>query len=188
MKIIKKKVYRHAGKTYVDIKLEVDESQWHEKEEMQARLDRSLPWMADHLTNWADFDYSYTLNVFIDSLYALGQGLIRWDNASNAQRNGRRAMTAARMLKKAYNYETYLDKSYINWSKRSIDKTRPYKGHKGMIEMFAEHPYDNAMGMEPLLYSSKMLKIIFNRQRKTESNMKKDAWNYVNKYICTFWD
>ncbi len=188
MQILTNKVYRNKGKTYVKILLEVEEDRWHKKEEMQARLEHTLPWMGKHLIEWADFDEQYSLNLFTDALQALGEGLIRWDNCVSSQRNGRRAMAASKMLQNAYGYESWSDKSYRNWSDRHKIYFKPYKVKGGLLEVCREYTATNAMGMDEKAYSDKMWKVIFARQEKTEANMKKEAWAFLIKHFESLWD
>ncbi len=189
MKILTSKVYRQNKKTYVKILLEVEETQWKSKDEMQARLNKTLPWMAEHLVEWADFDYGYTIDLFVDSLTHLGKGLLSWDNCTNSLRNGRRALTAAKMLHNAYNYATWDDKSYINWSARNTTTWTKIKG--GVMEgtlMKNECVFSNAMGVEAQEYSDRMWRIIYKRQTEAEEALKKEAWEYIAKYIVYLWD
>ena len=179
-------VRRKSGKVHIKIEYDVEEDKWMGKNEMKARLERTLPWLAPHLHTWADFDQGYSIDLFCDSLTALGKGLLRWSNHLNAEHCGHRALAAARMLHDAYHYETWEDKSYQNWSSRNVHGWKPYK--KGLTQMTTTHLYNNAMGMDREEYSSKMWHLIFDRQKVVEANMKKEAWEFIHKHIESFWD
>lgn len=185
MKILKTKVHRYGGKTIATLQFEVEEDRHNTKEEIQHRLERNAPWMAYHLINWADFDHSYSIELFIDSLKHLGKGLIRWNNAFHAKRNGRKALQAAAMLERAYNYHSSDDVSYKNWANRCPVW---WKKIKSGSRMMRDYPYDNAMNMDREEYSDKMFIIIINRQRKQEETLKKEAWEFTHKHIEKWWD
>ena len=197
MKILESKVYRHKQKTFVSIKYELEPQdpscEWSVKnvedvKEHQARLNRNLEWMGKHLTAWADFDQAYTLDLFCDSLRHLGKGLLRWDNCVHSVRNGRRALFAAHLIDKAYNYESHLDKSYKSWSKRCPSRWVRLKSPKGCSQMVHDYPYTNAMGMDKEAYSHKMWKVIHDRQEKIERDMQDSAWKYLQQHIRSMWD
>lgn len=183
------KVHRYGGKVKVKITFEVNEDRWFDKDEIKARIERTAPWMVEHLYSWADFDQAYSINLFVDALHNLGKGLLRWNNHTNALKDGRRCLAAAGMLKKAYNYKSYDDKSYINWQKNNSIWWKKLKGTKcGLMQMVTEHPSENAMGMDKEVYSDKMWKLIHKRQTKVEEEMKKEAWEFIHKYISHWWD
>ncbi len=93
------------------------------------------------------------------------------------------------MLKKAYNFEAWDDKSLKNWSSRNKISWKKLKGTKnGLSRMMTDHLKDNAMGMDKEDYSSKMWHIINDRQKPVEAAMKRDAWDFIHKYIEHFWD
>lgn len=183
------KVHRYAGKVKVKITFEVQEDKHFDIDEMRARLDRTAPWLVEHLYSWADFDHCFTINIFIDSLYNLGKGLLRWNNCASSQKNGRRCLAAAAMLKKAYNYETYKDKSYQNWAEGNSHWWRKLKGNKqGLSQMMTDYTKGNAMGMDKQEYSNKMWNIIHNRQKRVEESLKREVWEYIHKYLEHWWD
>lgn len=198
MKIIntKQKAYRYAGKTFVDVRIEVEMEQWDKLSSLKDRIALTVPWMADHLCQFGDYDYSYNISLWVDSLTALGRGLLRWNNVVGSQRNGRRALTAAAMLKRAYNYESWEDKAYLNWSARSKHLHIPINAKGNVVlKKYAKYyqlktiqTYDNAMGMNREEYADKMWKIIHDRQKITEAQMKIDAWAYIQKHLCSWWD
>lgn len=157
------KVHRYGGKTKIQITFEVNEDKHFDIDEMRARMDRTAPWLVEHLYSWADFDHSYSVNLFVDALHNLGKGLLRWNNGVSSERNGRRCLAAAAMFKKAYSFESWNDKSYENWSSRRKNRWKALKGTKGMSQMVTDHIKDNAMGMDKKEYSDKMWKIIHRR-------------------------
>lgn len=183
------KVHRYGGKVKVKITFEVNEDRYFDKDEMKARMDHTAPWLVEHLYSWADFDQVFSINLFVDALHNLGKGLLRWDNHTNALKCGRRCLAASAMLKKAYSFEAYNDKSYQNWSSRNKLWWKKLRGTKqGLSQMMTDHLKDNAMGMDKEEYSSKMWKLIHERQKPVEAAMKKDAWDFIHKYIEHWWD
>lgn len=198
MKILSttQKAHRYAKKTYINIRIEVELDKWDDFDSLKSRVVQNVPWMADHICQWGDYDHSYSIQLFIDSLQALGRGLLRWNNAVGSERNGRRALTAAAMLKRAYNYESWEDKSYLNWSARSKHLHIPISAKGNVVlkkyakyfQMKTVHTFSNAMGMDKEEYADKMWRIIHDRQKITEANLKIDAWVYIQKHIESFWD
>lgn len=183
------KTYRYGGKVKVKISFEVEEDCKHfDKDEMQARMNRAAPWMLEHLYSWADFDHFFSVNLFVDALYNLGKGLLRWDNCKTSVKNGRRCLAAAGMLKKAYTTAIWDDKSYRNWinNRRISWKTLPGTG--GMSQMITKHLKENAMDMDKKEYSDKMWRLINDRHKKIEGERKAEAWAFIHKYIEHFWD
>ncbi len=183
------KAHRYAKKTFVNIQIEVELEKWDDLDSLKKRVNLNIPWMADHICHFGDYDYSYAVSMFVDSLQALGRGLLRWNNVVGSLRNGRRALTAAGMLKRAYGYESWEDVSYKNWSARNRHVHIPIqvKKHK-YYQMKTLHEHDNAMGMDREEYADKMWRLIHNRQKKVEAQMKIDAWAYIQKYIEHWWD
>lgn len=198
MKIINtaQKAHRYAKRTFVDIRIEVELDKWDDFDSLKSRVVLNVPWMANHICQFGDYDYSYSVSLWIDSLIALGRGLLRWNNVVGSQRNGRRALIAAAMLKRAYFYENWEDKSYLNWSSRSKHVSIPIsekgnvvlKKNAKYFQLTTVHAFDNAMGMDKEEYADKMWRIIHNRQKKTEAQMKIDAWAYLQKHLTSFWD
>ncbi len=196
IKNTKQKAYKYGGKTFVDIKIEVELDKWDDFDSLKERLNINVPWMAPHICQWGDYDYSYSIQLFVDSLEALGRGLLRWDNVIGSTRNGRRALTAAAMLKRAYNYESWDDKSYRNWSRRQKHVSIPIsaKGNT-VLRKYAKyfrldtvHDFGNAMRMDREEYANKMWKIIYKRQQRVEAELKLAAWQYIKKYVEHWWD
>lgn len=193
MKILKNKVYRYRGRTYVSILYEIEpenDEKWAINDcknvgEHQARLDKNT-WMFNHLHKWVDFDYYATINLLVDSLKHLGKGLIRWDNALHAERNGRRAIYAAHQIDKAYNFETYRDVSYQAHAKRSEWQHKKLK--KGYTQLTQDRLKDNAMNMSRDEYERKMFHVIQNRLKDAENKMQRECWRYLHKYILNMWD
>ncbi len=186
---IETKVRRKNGKVHINISFDVEESRDFGKSEIKARLEHTTPWMIEHLYSWADFDHFFSINLFVDALHNLGKGLLRWDNCVLSQSNGRRCLTASAMLKKAYNYESWNDKSYRNWASRNSIWWKKLQGtKKGLSQMMTDHIKDNVMGMDKEEYSQKMWKLIHKRQEKVKKELKESAWKYIHKYIEHFWD
>ena len=160
------KVWRTKGVTKVRLEFTVDEDKYFKKDEIEARLALTSKWLAKHLVTFADFDQAYTLDLLEDALNALGEGLGRWDNCLHSERNAKRAKTAARMLKNAYNFESCKDKSYINWSSRHKHwhKNLP----RGYSQWMTTELHDNAMKLD----RDELISLIeskLNQKSKTEN-------------------
>jgi hypothetical protein len=179
---MKSKVYRHKGKTYVKIEFEVQEEKHFDKDEMQARLNRTLPWLKEHLVGWADFDQQFTITLFCDALKALALGLKRWDNCTMSDRNYKRCLHASEKLRKAYDAHTCDDKSYQRLSDANPIKWGKIKGQPKFMQMY--HDY-SPKGQD---YHDKMWKLINKRTEKVIADNKKEAWEFIHKYIEHFWD
>jgi hypothetical protein len=193
MKDLKTKVWKYRDKIKVQINFEVDEedkSYWDVKE-VRARVERNQ-WMIKHLYRWADFDHSFSIELFAESLENLGRGLLRWDNCVDSEKNGRRALYAAALLRRAYDGHLFdiNDKSYDNWaSKNQIGwKKYHHPKKKGLMQMTVTQTDDNAMGMDRKEYSNKMYKIIYKRNKKIIDERKEFVWKYIHKYIEQWWD
>jgi hypothetical protein len=180
------KARRKNGKVHVTITFDAQEDRWFKKDEIIARMNITKGWLLRHLYTWADFDHSYSIELFKDALENLGKGLIRWDHAVLGKRNGRRAIRASKMLDQAYFKEYYESKSYENWRKRSTMQWRPLKN--GMSQMYYNYLYDNAMGMDKKEYSDKMFKLIHKREERIKLKQKINVWKFIHKYIEHWWD
>ena len=141
---------------------------------------RNAKVLVPHIIKMRDFDYSYQLNLFCDSLEYLAKGLERYDHCLHSQRNYRRCLFAARRLRKAYDDEAYDDKSY-----KKLLRSNPFKFVKSENHNFSILTHDYAISKD---YYDKMIRVIYKRQKNTAEARKQDAWNYLNKYIKTFWD
>ena len=141
---------------------------------------RNFKLLYPHIVHMRDWDQSYQLNLFCDSLEYLAQGLKRHNNCVHSLRNSRRCLFAAKRLRSAYDDRTYLDKSY-----RRLTENNPIKFVKlknGMSRM--THDY----GTKGEEYYSKMFKLIHKRQDAIIKEEKKQAWLYLHKHFESFWD
>ena len=126
---------------------------------------------------WRPWDSHYTIEALIVLLKKQAQHIKENDNHVGAQRTARRCYTAAGMLDKAYN--------------RDIDKTIHYlldknpwntgKAKSGMYTMETTYVTDKKT------YDC-MYKIARERSDREEKAAKKEAWEYLHKYIEHFWD
>lgn len=181
------KVHRYNGKVKVKIEFDVTEDKWFTKDQISDRLIKNAPWLIRHLYSWEGFDQTYSIDLFVEALHNLGKGLLKWNNHVNSIQCGRRCLTASAMLKKAYNFEAWNDKSYHNWADNNKTWWRKLN-KKGLSQLMTNHHKENAMAMDKAEYSDKMWKIIHKRQQKTKSTMKAEAWKYIHKHIESFWD
>lgn len=141
---------------------------------------KNLRFFLPHIIGMRDFDYSYQLNLFCDSLEYLAQGLKRHDHCVLSERNYKRCLFATKRLRAAYNEESYNDKSY-----KALVKANPFKFVICANGLGNQLTHNYSKGEE---YYSKMYKIINKRLRKTEETEKKEAVAYLFKYIQHFWD
>ncbi len=141
---------------------------------------RNLEFFLPHILHMRDFDYSYQLNLFCDSLEHLARGLKRYNNGVLSERNYKRCLFAARRLRNAYEDNSYKDRSYASLSKNNPIRFDPLDN--GMIQM--GHDF-SPKGEE---YYNKMFKLIHKRVNKVQEAEKKEAVAYLFKYIQHFWD
>ncbi len=139
---------------------------------------KNLRFFMPHIINMRPWDYSYQITLFADSLEYLAKGL-KDGHALSAEKQYRRAMTAAGKLRKAYSYGSWDDKSYRNWTNRN---PMVFTDLGDGFTSLSSNPKD---GEE---YSDKMYKIIRNRQEKEEAGLKKVAWEYLHKHIEHWWN
>ncbi len=129
-----------------------------------------------HMRNW---DNSYQITLFCDSLNYLAEGLKNGHHL-NAEKQYKRCLFASAQLYRAYDAHVINDKSYQKLSKNNPIKFVTLKsGHSLMT-----HDY----GIRGEEYYSKMFKLIHKRQEKVIEQNKKEAWEYINKHIESFWE
>lgn len=187
---IKTKVYNYGGVTKVKVEFDVATDKWHDKDEVAARLELNKNWILDHLIGYADFDESYSINLFADALINLGRGLLRWDNCVLSQRNGRRALFAGKKLRQIYGYgHSWMrdDKSSKNLDERNPFELRKDNGAY-LSRLSHDFRYDNAMDMDREEYYEKMWKIIHKRLDRVHEEEMDWIWKYIRKYINHWWD
>ncbi len=140
---------------------------------------RNVKFFWPHILGMKDFDSSYQIDLFCDSLEYLARGLKRWDNCVGSDRNYKRCMTAAKQLRKAYADEGHNDKSYRYLSKKNpIRFVKLNNGHSQMT-----HDYSKTEE-----YYTKMFKVINKRIADNEKKAKLEAWTYIYKYIQHWWE
>lgn len=140
---------------------------------------KNLKFFWPHIIKMRDFDSSYQLELFCDSLEYLARGLKSYNNCAGSERNYRRCLFAAKQLRKAYNYKGYMDKSY-----QALSTANPIRFEK--LESGCSllvHDYKTTEE-----YYDKMWTVIHKRIDKTEAEAKKDAWAYINKHLNSWWD
>ena len=171
----------------VEFKIPVD--RYYDEDEVLCRLKNNLKWLPEHLAQWADFDWCFTAYLFADSLESLGKGLLEWDNCLHSQRNGKRALFAARRLRCLVEGEYDFARkapSMTNHMRRTHRIDVPLKN--GHIEWRGVYNYDNAMGMDRKEYETKMYRIIHSRLRKAYEDEWNSTWAYITKYLRYWWD
>lgn len=141
---------------------------------------KNLKFFWTHIINMRDWDSSYQLDLFCDSLEYLAKGLKNHGNHVNSMKYYKRCLFATRRLKKAYNAEVYNYKSY----QKLVYCNPAYftKEEAGLCRLV--HNY-GPRGEE---YYTKMFKLINNKYTKIIEKEKKDAWIYLHKYFESYWD
>ncbi len=140
---------------------------------------KNIKFFMPHIIKMRDWDSSYQIELFADSLEYLAKGLKRHNHLVNSIKYYRRCMTAAGQLRRAYNFESYRDKSYRQLSDNNPIRFIRCGGYSQMT-----HDY-SAKGKE---YYEKMYKLINKRLTKKEKEAKQEAWAYIAKHIECFWD
>ena len=129
-----------------------------------------LAWM------WRPWDYHYTITALIVLLKKQAKCLKDNDNHLGSQKTARRCYTAAGLLDKAYNWE--VDKSLIYLMNKNPWYTIK---RKACYEMKTRYITDKK------IYDG-MYKVARERSNKAEAAAKKEAWEYLHKYIEHFWN
>lgn len=133
----------------------------------------NLSWMLKAAWDFKPWDYTYNITLFAKSLEITGKTMINYGHGENNLIQGRRAIWAGKQLLRAYDYSEFSDASFrYVWSKLDYSFTnglkRTYNGDPSMLEKMERH--------------------IHKRILKTQKQMKKEAWEYIHKYIETWWD
>lgn len=140
---------------------------------------RNFKFFWPHIINYRNWDSHYTITLLCDSLDDLAKG-IKDGCHVNAEKCYRRCKTAAGMLRNAYDDVGFLkDKSYMYLWKKNRPKFE--KLDNGYSVLTRE--YGNTEE-----YYNKMYKLISDRLTKVEKERKKEAWEYLHKYVEQFWD
>lgn len=127
--------------------------------------------------SWRPWDSSYTLDVFTELLKHNARSC-KVGHSVNSEKTYRRAMTAAGLLNRAYS------------EKR--DKTLAYLYTKNPIEFIREE--EEKYGVAYRTYHTdevlhdKMYKLAYKRYAKAIEITKREAWEYLYKYIEYFYD
>jgi hypothetical protein len=137
---------------------------------------RNLPLFIKLAWNWRSWDSQYTITVFYSLLRKNAQAINQGYNHRNRYR---RCLTAAAKLERAYNFSEINDKGY-----RYLRETNPCKFEK-VGDYYTKLVYDYKISEE---YYKKRWNVVHKRVDREEKELKQDAWNYVHKYIETFWD
>lgn len=186
--LTKTQVINRKDKKVVRIEFEITEmDRWDKNQNKACLLERLTDnaWMLEHYADWAGWDWSFSVKLFSDALKHTGLSIIKYGNAVNSVKCGRRALCAAGMLTAAYNDSKHEDKSFNNWHDRRYVVFKPHKLGKLMC---TEYRGNNAMGLDEKEYSEKMYNIISKRTDASQADKKRAAWEYIHKYIEHWWD
>lgn len=139
----------------------------------------NLKWMIPAAWKFRCWDSTYNIELFCKSLEITANTIKIHGNALNKEKYYRRCITAAGLLRQAYNYHRALDPSLKSLMKNNpMNYLRSNKGYS-----IAVHTYKTSEE-----YYTKQFKLISKRLDKKEKDLKTNAWNYINKYIDQFWD
>lgn len=132
----------------------------------------NLKWMIPEAWKFRCWDYSHNIDLFAKSLEITGNTIIKYGNCLTSKKHGRRAIFAAYKLKTAYNYYSDNSISYLNKENKikftQCFLTRDYK--------YSEEDFYK-------LYNTAQKRVL-----ALETNRKKEAWQYLHKYIEHFWE
>lgn len=138
---------------------------------------RNLPTFIKLAWMWRPWDSGYTINVLTHLLRRQAKSIIKNDNHVGAQRNARRCYTAAGKLEKAYSYDVDKTISYLlsknKWCSKPLNN--------GMYRVETNYVTDKRIYDGMYAAARKRTKI-------AEARAKKEAWEYLCKYIEHFWD
>lgn len=127
---------------------------------------------------WRPWDFSYTIAVLVKLLDKHAKSLKNGYHV-NSEKTYRRCMTAAGKLDRAYN--------------KDIDKVISYLLVKYPPRMLKNEKGYTVMTFTPEEIDKKrihdgMWDIAHRREKENDKKEKKEAWEYLNKYIEHFWD
>lgn len=139
----------------------------------------NLKWMLPQAWKFRSWDYSFNIELFSTSLEQTGNTIINTGNSINSRKIGRRALFAAYRLRKAYEYSVVDDKSYMYLSRNNrVVFNRTSSGYS-VLNRDYKHSQE---------FYNKLYKVIDKRITKIEKSNKKEAWEYIHKYIEGWWD
>lgn len=138
---------------------------------------QNLPVFIKMAWNWRSWDSHYTIEAFCVLLEEQAKALQKYDRHVGSLRCARRCFTAAGLLRTAYN--------------RPVDKTLVYLMHRN--PMFFVKIKDSSLSemrrkqiTDKRVYDG-MYEVARKRSDKAEATAKKEAWEYIHKYIEHFW-
>jgi len=137
----------------------------------------NLPLFLRMAWKWRPWDSGYTINAFCDMLEVNAKACKSGYHVRGEQVY-RRCMTASGKLRKAYDYGVDPTLSYL--FKKNPICFRRIETSK-LSEMYTKQV------TKKKIYDG-MYKIASDRGNKNEAAAKKEAWEYVHKYIEHFWD
>lgn len=118
---------------------------------------------------WRNWDYNYNIEVFTKLLEETGKHMINHGNTVNSKKMGRRALIASAKLNIAYGN---FDNKTLNY----VFKRHGFSFMRNYSPKVLEHIIQG------------IIKAADKREDAIVEERKKEAWNYLNKYIEYFWD
>ncbi len=143
-------------------------------------IHKNIKFFWPHIKHMRDWDSSYQIYLFCDSLEYLAQGLKNHDNCLHSLRHYRRCLFAAKRLRNAYDDKAHEDKSYQRLSMRNPIRFVKLSNGRGSQ---MTHDYGNTEE-----YYTKMFKVIHKRTEASMKAEKEATWMYINKHIQSWWD
>lgn len=134
----------------------------------------NLKWMIPAAWKFRWWDSHFNVDLFCKSLEITGHNIIKYGNSTVSVKEGRRAIFAAHKLRKSYEYSWTDDKSAMYLFKENPITLKNNKLH---------HEYKQSKE-----FYNKLYKVMRNRVEKIQAQNKKEAWDYIYKYIDHWWD
>lgn len=132
----------------------------------------NLPFFLKMAWKFRPWDYNYNITLFVKSLEVTAKNIKENDIFIGSQRVYRRAMTAAGLLDRAYNRDISKSQSYF---------LKVIYREDGLLKKSDKY-------LKRKEFYDKLYEISNKRAKEVEEQAKKEAWEYINKYIEHFWD
>jgi len=130
------------------------------------------------------WDYIFNIELFTNSLMITGQYMIKNGQCVHSVQYGRRCMYAARRLYDAY-YKSEENIFYDRWHRmydKYITVTWDELEDSDLYRMFKKNKHSNP----------KLLDKFMEKDRKKGAELEKqkqdEAWDYIKRHICEWWD
>lgn len=168
-----------------------DEEWTHEDEHTDITKKSKLnsEWMLKHLLNFRRWDWSYNFSLFADSLMETGRNMLEQDRFVKSEKQGRRCLHAAAMLKKIADDKLISDCD-TGLSRRLENTGIAFVDIDGSEYSRLEWVYNssNSMGMNQDEYENKMFKLAHDKEDKIKEGLINDTFELIRKNFRRWWD